>query len=65
MDGATIHYLSEKQIYLEPLHLIEMRQKMRELAETLKSELEFTELLAKEGLLEFYFTEKFIQKAIT
>ena len=51
MDVAEIHYLSTKGIYLEPLHIIQMRAKMKELAETLKLELEFTEKLHKEGLL--------------
>ena len=59
MDGAEVHYLSELQIHLTPLHIIEMKNKSKELESILKSELEFTENLDKEGLLRTYIELRF------
>jgi len=58
MDKASIHYLSELSCYLEPLHIIEMRQKSKELKLQLENELKFTEELYEKGLLETYIKMK-------
>ena len=63
MDATEIHYLSELQINLTPLHILEMRSKMKELEYNLKSELEFIENLEKEGLLRTYMKLKFNNKS--